>query len=1334
MYRQDPYCKIQRQFEQICSFCNTQVVDPLVLNCNHEVCFSCACQNEKICQNQQSAFIECVVCKSYTFISQLQFCSSRNKQMSKRFNLPQDYLQKLKKNDDSNLQIKGECNFIRMARQQGSLTNLQSKNINEQQYGMENQGINYLETGQKDQSYLDQNSQLSQTAIKQSFTQNVLQKCQAIKKNKNQSASPQVVGRCSSEFKLVKPTHNSTNNSNYNNNKNFNIANSTLKISNFNQLKSNQNPSSSYLNIFSSRQNQQPQQISFQQESYDNRSLKNNCITPEKIAEKVLDMSLVDSSKRCKSQRNYTVSPNKFIAESPIYKNNTQQKPYQNSDKLEQQLPILQDQMLKQKNSDSLNQNFTAQSQTKKTNIELSECNEHNEPYSLFCETDKKLCCVNCVYKGQGSHKNHNVIPLKQSFNMLKQELGNFKSKQKDKLHQIDEAIRIQTLNKQEILKTFLSFKEVANKEFQKLIQAIQQRQQVVLEDINSSFSQKLMETDDNLRLLQEIRVEFKNFKDIDSQLRNANFQQQVKVYSAKQQLSKSLKVFEGISIIENTKEEINLFDFQAKHQILQDINQLGRIKNTKKLTYNQALQKSTYLSNYNVLKQSSSFNGSNLRAKMEDDNAAVGLNQMQNLEQNTTQRNLDLKLSLNAAGVRASLETPSGQKSTNSRQRYYQSNTQKSISPSQINSANQIQQQPKINLNQIIQSNSHINSILPAKDQIQKQNSIIPPQMDYHMNTFVADQFNQQNTVQTERQSCSSQVSKKSFMFNDKPPLNVIKKQQNNFKNQVNNDASLSCTSNNLVNQTYNNQIKETKQAKENHSSSQLFLSNDANYLNTSAQNNVNKALPLEVSTNKSDASMLNQVLYQTQSGHYSTKKTQYSSHSQNPNNGKFASLSAQIKQITQNVPDYFENDDRDVIEIQESDKENALQEPEEQMRYLNSVNTNSEQKTTQPKQQEYSNLTKNTTTAKQSYLIKQTDDSNNTIVTNFQQEAKQRPAFQKSLSQNILQTKVFEDKTYQILNQTNSLSNNTTNSCLLNTIQISNKQPENLKNIQNSYTKSNPSQIQNKKINGNKQFFNDESMENSSEGNQELIQQLNAEILYENFTFENEQRKDTLSAQLIESKKLKVNDSDQVGIVNTEQVNICNSFQQNNLNNNQSTLFNQSKILDSQSRNSLLGILPFKLKSSNLLYSMKDDKLSSDDFHDKCDGRGPYIILIKANSFTFGYYSPISFVQCDKYITCSNSFIFSLSNIYNTQPLIFPVKHDKKFIALYQSIKNPCLGSTLQNKQDLWINFDDPRNSVSCLGYAYQLDGQYEGSKILAGQYTDWNVQGIEIYQVIQ
>ncbi|KAL4435554.1 hypothetical protein ABPG74_020330 [Tetrahymena malaccensis] len=1333
MFRQDPYCKIQEQLEQNCSFCNGQVVDPLVLNCNHEICFSCACQHEKICQNQQSAFIECIVCKSCTLISQLQFCSSRNKQMNNRFNLL-DHRDKQKQNDeDSNFQFKGECNFIRMARQQSSLTNLHCKTINEQPYRVENQGINYMETGQKEQSFLDQNSQLSQTAIKQSYNQNILQKCQAIKKNNNQPASPKVVGRCSSESKLVKPTQNISNNQS--NNKNCNVVNSTKKIQNFNQLKSNQNPSSSsYLNIFSSRQNQQ--QISFQQENCDSRSLKNKCITPEKITEKLLDMSLVDSSKRSKSQRNYTISPNKFSAESPIYQNNTYQKHQLNSDKVEQQIPTHQDQMLKQKNTDSLNQNCISQSQIKKSNIEFSECNEHKEPFSLFCETDKKLCCVNCVYKGQGSHKNHNVIPLKQSFNLLKQELGNFKSKQKDKLHQIDEAIRIQTLNKQEMLKTFLSFKEVANKEFQKLIQAIQQRQQVVLEDINSSFSQKLLETDDNLKLLQEIRVEFKNFKDIDSQLKNGSFQQQVKVYSAKQQLSKSLKVFEGIQIIENTKEEINSFDFQAKHQILQDINQLGRIKNTKKSTHNQALQKSTYSSNCNGLKQSSSFNGGNLRTKMEEDNLNAGdLNQMQHLEQ-TTQRNLDLKLSLNAAGVRASLETPSGQNSVNSRQRYYQSNTQKSISPSQLNYANQIQLQQKVNLNQIIQSNSQINNILPAKDQIQKQCSITPPQMDYHMNIFVADQLNQQNTVQTERQSCSSQVSKKSFMFNDKPPLNVIKKQQTTFKNQTNCDAaSLNVTQNNQVNQSYNHLTKENQmqQAKDCQSSYQLFLSNDGNYLNTSALNNVNKALPMEVQTNKSDASMLNQVLYQTQSGHYSTKKTQYSSLSQNNNNGKFASLTAQIKQITQNVPDYFENDDRDIIEIQESDKENALQEPEEQMRYLNPVN-----KITQPKQQEYSNLTKNTMTAKQSYLIKQTDDSNSTIVTSIQQEAKQKPIFQKSGSQNILQTKVFEDKTYQILNQTqqnNSFSNNITNSCLLNTTQISNKQSENLKNIQNSSKKCNSSQLQNKKISSNRQFFNDESMENSCEGNKELIQQLNAEILYENFTLENDQRKVTSCAQLIESKNLKVNDSDQiVGMINTQQINTCNNFQQNNLTNYQSTLFNQSKILDSQSRNQLLGILPFKLKSSNLLYSMKDDKLSSDDFHEKCDGRGPYIILIKANSFTFGYYSPISFVQCDKYITCSNSFIFSLSNIYNTQPLIFPIKNDKKFIALYQSIKNPCLGSTLQNKQDLWINFDDPRNSVSSLGYAYQLDGQYEGSKILAGQYTDWNVQGIEVYQITQ
>ena len=47
-----------------------------------------------------------------------------------------------------------------------------------------------------------------------------------------------------------------------------------------------------------------------------------------------------------------------------------------------------------------------------------------------------------------------------------------------------------------------------------------------------------------------------------------------------------------------------------------------------------------------------------------------------------------------------------------------------------------------------------------------------------------------------------------------------------------------------------------------------------------------------------------------------------------------------------------------------------------------------------------------------------------------------------------------------------------------------------------------------------------------------------------------------------------------------------------------------------------------------------------------------------------------------------CENSWIYSLMQRGKINPIKFHVKQDKFFIALYQSEKSPCLGSTLTHR----------------------------------------------------
>ncbi|KAL4499760.1 hypothetical protein ABPG72_017300 [Tetrahymena utriculariae] len=193
----------------------------------------------------------------------------------------------------------------------------------------------------------------------------------------------------------------------------------------------------------------------------------------------------------------------------------------------------------------------------------------------------------------------------------------------------------------------------------------------------------------------------------------------------------------------------------------------------------------------------------------------------------------------------------------------------------------------------------------------------------------------------------------------------------------------------------------------------------------------------------------------------------------------------------------------------------------------------------------------------------------------------------------------------------------------------------------------------------------------------------------------------------------------------------------QQASLNVNQLSVFSDSHIFtySLQTNPQCAKVLPPNIKKAKLLYRLTEDGANSQIFHRKCDGQGPTITFVKANGeHIFGYYLPIAFCRSDQYSTTDKCYIFTVQNSQNVPPTKFEIRPEKKFISIYQNSKNPCLGSTLNGKQDLIINFDNPEKSCSNLGYAYKIDPNIVSDKILAGQYTDWNVSEVEVYSLIK
>ena len=77
---------------------------------------------------------------------------------------------------------------------------------------------------------------------------------------------------------------------------------------------------------------------------------------------------------------------------------------------------------------------------------------------------------------------------------------------------------------------------------------------------------------------------------------------------------------------------------------------------------------------------------------------------------------------------------------------------------------------------------------------------------------------------------------------------------------------------------------------------------------------------------------------------------------------------------------------------------------------------------------------------------------------------------------------------------------------------------------------------------------------------------------------------------------------------------------------------------------------------KKMELIYRGTRDGKSCKDFHNKCDNEGPTICLYKSEKgYIFGGYAPISWKSSGNWQKLNDSFIFTLTNIYD-KPTKFP------------------------------------------------------------------------------
>ena len=152
-------------------------------------------------------------------------------------------------------------------------------------------------------------------------------------------------------------------------------------------------------------------------------------------------------------------------------------------------------------------------------------------------------------------------------------------------------------------------------------------------------------------------------------------------------------------------------------------------------------------------------------------------------------------------------------------------------------------------------------------------------------------------------------------------------------------------------------------------------------------------------------------------------------------------------------------------------------------------------------------------------------------------------------------------------------------------------------------------------------------------------------------------------------------------------------------------------------------------------LIYRGSRDGTKSNDFHNKCDNQGPTICLFKnEKGYIFGGYSSISWTSDGNYHSAPESFIFTLTNIYNIKPTKFPNSNTSNSVYHYSGY-----GPTFGGGHDINIYSDYTNNNNSYANFpcSYQ-DTLGKGCSIFTGDFNNNNknfkLKEMEIFKLFR
>ena len=156
-------------------------------------------------------------------------------------------------------------------------------------------------------------------------------------------------------------------------------------------------------------------------------------------------------------------------------------------------------------------------------------------------------------------------------------------------------------------------------------------------------------------------------------------------------------------------------------------------------------------------------------------------------------------------------------------------------------------------------------------------------------------------------------------------------------------------------------------------------------------------------------------------------------------------------------------------------------------------------------------------------------------------------------------------------------------------------------------------------------------------------------------------------------------------------------------------------------------------------LIYRGSRDGTTGNIFHNKCDNKGPTIILFKNEKGNiFGGYCPISWNSNNVWQSVPEAFIFTLTNIYNIEPTKFKRTNDQ-YGVYFCSNNGPWFGKC--SNIGFYLDYSQNNNCYSHFGqsgYISYEDSLGKGKSIFTGDLNNNNkyykiieIEGFKLYK---